>query len=71
MLSRMVLGEISLRKRYVSKDLKEAREWELQESWGEECSSGGGMFHRRRRASAKALRQEFELLKEQGMTGTM
>ena len=48
MLSRMVLGEISLRKRYVSKDLKEAREWELQESWGknvplgEECSIEGG-----------------------------
>lgn len=52
MLSRMVLGEISLRKRYVSKDLKEAREWELQESWGknvplgEECSIGGEQVQR-------------------------
>lgn len=54
-LSRMVFGEISLGRWYLCKDLKEAGN-EICRYPG--CVWGRKMFHRGKRASAKALRHE-------------
>lgn len=52
------MGEISLRREVCEQRPEGGKRMGIAGILGEECSSGGRMFRRRRRASAKTLRQE-------------